>query len=186
LDFVKVLDFGLVKVVDTDEEARLTQANSIVGTPFYLSPEAVERPDSVTALSDIYAIGGVGYFLLTGTTVFSGKTIMDVCMKHVRAVPEPPSRRLGRPISPSLEAILLQCLAKDPMKRPPSARALMNALARCEPSQPWTEADAESWWSQFNPKAAPDAGLAARVLSQGAPTDASQGVEGVVPNGPPQ
>src|SRR5262249_53539913 len=78
-DFVKVLDFGLVKMVDAEENAKLTQANVTVGTPYYLSPEAIERPDSVTALSDIYAIGAVGYFLLTGTTVFSGKTVMDVC-----------------------------------------------------------------------------------------------------------
>src|SRR5262249_52621109 len=90
-DFVKVLDFGLVKAVNAEEEAKLTQANTAVGTPYYMSPEAVERPDTINALSDIYAIGAVGYFLLTGGPVFTGKTIMDICMKHVRATPEPPS-----------------------------------------------------------------------------------------------
>src|SRR5262249_11547791 len=73
-DFVKVLDFGLVKVVDAEEHAKLTQANVTLGTPYYMSPEAVERPDHVTALSDIYAIGAVGYFLLAGAPVFTGKT----------------------------------------------------------------------------------------------------------------
>ena len=96
-DFVKVLDFGLVKAVDAEEAAKLTQANVTVGTPHYLSPEAVERPDSVTALADIYAVGAVGYFLLTGTPVFSGKTVMEICMKHVRAIPDSPSQRLGNP-----------------------------------------------------------------------------------------
>lgn len=148
-DFVKVLDFGLVKVVDADEHAKLTQANVTVGTPYYMSPEAVERPDTITAMSDIYAIGAVGYFLLTGTTVFSGKTVMDVCMKHVRVAPESPSQRLGRAVTPALEAVILRCLAKDPASRPQNARTLMEELARCQPAQDWTRADAEAWWASF-------------------------------------
>jgi hypothetical protein len=148
-DFVKVLDFGLVKAVNTDEEAKLTQANVTVGTPHYLSPEAVERPDSVTALSDVYAIGAVGYFLLTGTPVFEGKTIMEICMKHVRALPEPPSVRLGRPVSPGLEGLILRCLAKNPKDRPDSARALAEALDRLEHDERWTPADADAWWASF-------------------------------------
>jgi hypothetical protein len=148
-DFVKVLDFGLVKTVDADELGKLTQANVTVGTPYYMSPEAVERPDTITALSDIYAIGGVGYYLLTGTPVFSGKTVMDICMKQVRAVPDPPSKRLGRPVAASVETLILRCLAKVPKDRPASARTLIDELARCEPSQPWTRADAEAWWATF-------------------------------------
>ena len=127
-DFVKVLDFGLVKAVNADETAKLTQANVTVGTPHYLSPEAVRAPDSITALSDIYAIGAVGYFLLTGTPVFAGKTVMEVCLKHTRTMPEPPSVRLGRPVSPGLEGLILRCLAKNPEDRPFSARALAEAL----------------------------------------------------------
>jgi hypothetical protein len=154
-DFVKVLDFGLAKAVDADEQAKLTLANVAVGTPYYMSPEAVERPDSITALSDIYAIGAVGYFLLTGGPVFSGKTVMDVCMKHVRASPDTPSKRLGRPVSPALEALILRCLAKGPKDRPPTTRDLMEELSRCEPSGPWTRADAAAWWSRFRQPAAP-------------------------------
>jgi hypothetical protein len=148
-DFVKVLDFGLVKAVNSDEAAKLTQANVTVGTPHYLSPEAVERPDSVTALSDIYAIGAVGYFLLTGTPVFAGKTVMEICMKHVRALPDPPSARLGRPVSPDLESLMLRCLAKNPKERPPSARTLTELLDRLEPSERWTRMDADAWWASF-------------------------------------
>jgi serine/threonine protein kinase len=172
-DFVKVLDFGLVKLVDAGEQGKLTQANVTMGTPYYMSPEAVERPDAITALSDIYAIGGVGYYLLTGTTVFSGKTVLDVCMKQVRAVPDPPSRRLGRAVSPGLEALILRCLAKAPGDRPPSSRALMEELARCEPSQPWTRAEAEAWWSTFRKPPRPGAEIAPTSVGQGATADFS-------------
>jgi hypothetical protein len=157
IDFVKVLDFGLVKVVDAEEESKLTQANTLLGTPYYMSPEAVEQPDSITAQSDVYAIGAVGYFLLTGTTVFTGKTIMDVCMKHAHAVPDPPSKRLSYPICPALEAVLLQCLAKDPKDRPQGTRTLLDQLAQCRPAQTWTQADAAAWWSMFQRTAGPAA-----------------------------
>jgi hypothetical protein len=148
-DYVKVLDFGLVKAVDADEEAKITRANVSVGTPYYMSPEAVERPDTITALSDIYAIGAVGYFLLTGSTVFTGKTVMEICMKHVRTAPDAPSKRLGHAVTDSLEAIILRCLAKTPTDRPHSARALLEELEQCEPTGAWTRADAESWWAAF-------------------------------------
>jgi hypothetical protein len=148
-DFVKVLDFGLVKAANTDEAAKLTQANVTVGTPHYLSPEAVENPESISPLSDVYAIGAVAYYLVAGTQVFAGKTVMEICMKHVRAVPEPPSARLGRPVSPGLEALILRCLSKKPEDRPPGTRALAEELDRLEPNGSWTRADAEAWWVSF-------------------------------------
>jgi serine/threonine protein kinase len=148
-DFVKVLDFGLVKAVNADEEAKLTQANVTLGTPNYMSPEAVELPDSVSVLSDVYAVGAVGYFLLTGSPVFSGKTVMEICMKHVRTKPDSPSARLGRPVSPGLEGLILRCLAKNPKNRPPGTRALAEELERLEPTGPWTRADADAWWASF-------------------------------------
>jgi hypothetical protein len=148
-DYVTVLDFGLVKVTNAEEEGRLTQANATVGTPFYMSPEGVERPDTITAAADIYAIGAVGYFLLTGTTVFTGRSIMDICMQHVRAVPQTPSARAGRPISPGVEAVIMHCLAKTPAGRPASAQDLINELAQCEPAPGWTHEDAVRWWGEF-------------------------------------
>ena len=99
-DFVKVLDFGLAKAVGAESQAGLNSADSITGTPLYLSPESIERPDAVDARTDLYALGAVGYFLLTGTPVFRGATIAEVCGQHLRAQPEPPSQRLGRPITP--------------------------------------------------------------------------------------
>lgn len=172
-DFVKVLDFGLVKAVNTDEAVKLTQANVTVGTPHYLSPEAVERPDSVTALSDVYAIGAVGYFLLTGTPVFAGKTVMEICMKHVRAMPDSPSVRLGRPVSAGLEGLLLRCLAKTPKDRPSGARALAEALDRLEPDGRWTRADAEAWWASFKQPDRASAGSRPTTLDRATPIVAS-------------
>jgi serine/threonine protein kinase len=156
-DFVKVLDFGLVKAANTDDAARLTQANVSVGTPYYMSPEAVENPDHVTPLSDVYAIGAVAYYLVTGTPVFGGKTIMEVCMKHVRAVPDPPSARLGGPVSPGLEGLILRCLSKNPEGRPPGTRALAVELDRLEPVGSWTRADADDWWASFQKARGDDA-----------------------------
>ena len=154
-DYVTVLDFGLVKVTNVDEEARITQANTTLGTPYYMSPEAVERPDTITAAADLYAIGAVGYFLLTGTTLFSGTTVMEICMQHVRAVPEVPSQRLGRPISAGVEAVIMHCLAKTPAGRPASAQELMDQLAQSAPAPGWTRADALQWWASFKGAQAP-------------------------------
>lgn len=148
-DFVKLLDFGLVKTAASASQLTLTAVNTITGTPLYLSPEAIERPDDVDAKSDLYAVGAVGYFLLTGTTVFTGKSLVEVCMQQVSEPPEPPSRRLGRPISAPLEELLLQCLAKRPEERPASAKALAEALAACSEANHWSDADAEAWWKAF-------------------------------------
>src|SRR4029079_2649212 len=120
-DFVKVLDFGLVKALDGQDEANVTSPHTLMGTPLYLSPEAINHPDTVDARSDVYAVGAVGYFLLTGTTVFTGTTIMEICMKHARTAPDSPSVRCGRAVSPALEALLLRCLAKTPSDRPRDA-----------------------------------------------------------------
>ncbi len=165
-----MLDFGLVKVLDADQQAKLTQANVTVGTPYYMSPEAVERPDTITALSDVYAIGAVGFFLLTGGPVFTGKTVMEICMKQLRNTPDPPSKRLGRAVSPGLEAVILRCLAKDPKDRPPSTPALMEELAKCEAAPGWTRLEAEGWWAAFK-KPAPSAAETIR-------TEVGQGTEG--------
>jgi hypothetical protein len=148
-DFVKVLDFGLAKAVGDAQAARLTAANSLTGTPLYLAPEAIERPGSVDARVDIYAIGAVGYFLLTGTPVFRGESIVEICMQHVQTPPETPSRRLGRSVAPALEAVLLHCLEKARERRPAGARILLEELAACDAQAGWSPADAEVWWADF-------------------------------------
>ena len=146
-DFVKVLDFGLVKALDGQEGANVTNPNSLMGTPLYLSPEAVDRPEEVDARSDVYAVGAVGYFLLTGTPVFTGATVMEICLKHSKAEPEAPSLRSGQPVSPALEKLLLRCLAKAPADRPRDAADLLHELERCAVQGTWSAADAAAWWA---------------------------------------
>jgi serine/threonine protein kinase len=145
-DFVKVLDFGLVKALGA-QDANVTSANALMGTPLYLSPEAVNQPDTVDARADVYAVGAVGYFMLTGTPVFTGTTIMEICLKHAKAAPEPPSVRTGRPVSPALEALLLRCLAKTPSERPSNAAELLHELDTCVVEGKWTAVDASTWWA---------------------------------------
>lgn len=145
-DVVKLLDFGLVKAVDAHREAGLTAANALTGTPLYLSPEAFTNPETVDAQSDLYSLGAVGYFLLTGTPVFRGTSLMDLCRQHVDAEPDTPSRRLGRRIDPDLEAVILRCLAKRPADRPATAAELADALTACASAGTWTAAMARTWW----------------------------------------
>jgi eukaryotic-like serine/threonine-protein kinase len=152
-DVVKLLDFGLVKAVDAEREAGLTAAGALTGTPLYMSPEGVQEPDTVDARSDIYSLGAVGYFLLTGLPLFDGTSAVDICMHQVSTLPESPSARLGRPVAADLEAILMSCLAKDPLQRPRTARDLVQQLDACRDAAAWTQADAEVWWEEYTPSA---------------------------------
>lgn len=147
-DVVKVLDFGLVKAAGARHDSGITLAGAILGTPLYVSPESITDSDRVDARSDLYAVGAVAYFLLTGTPVFRGENTMEICVAHVNKTPEPPSQRLGRPISPDLERIVLSCLEKNPLKRPQSASALLDELADCTVDTEWTTEDAATWWKE--------------------------------------
>jgi serine/threonine protein kinase len=148
-DFVKVLDFGLVKAQNTEGQLELTGANATLGTPLSMSPEAVEHPDAVDARSDIYSLGAVGYYLLTGETLFFGSSVGEVLMQQVRAQPDKPSARLRKSVSPDLEELLMQCLAKSPDARPPGAAAFEEALARCERAGEWSRQHADQWWRRY-------------------------------------
>jgi serine/threonine-protein kinase len=148
-DVAKVVDFGLVK--DANElrnaDPTLTNANSILGTPLYLAPEAILTPDNVDARSDLYALGAVGYFLLTGQPVFLGGSVVEVCVQHVHAEPVLPSERLGQPVAAALEAIILRCLAKRPEDRPQSAEVLRELLATSGVCI-WPRETAAAWWKR--------------------------------------
>jgi serine/threonine protein kinase len=150
-DFVKVLDFGLAKLAGEEREGNLTSTDVVAGTPLYVSPEAITQPERLDARADVYGIGAVGYFLLTGTPVFTGSSATDICLQHVRTTPEPPSARTGQPISPALEALLLRCLAKTPPQRPSDAAELLALLEACSVSGSWTAADAAQWWKARQP-----------------------------------
>jgi len=144
-DYVKVLDFGLAKDVSGAAAANVTAAPSLTGTPLYLAPETIENPEIATPRSDVYAIGAVGYFLLTGTTVFRGHSIIDILSAHVKQTPETPSQRLNRAVEPNLEALIMRCLAKNPQERPADAHALLEELATCD-TPAWRWSDARDWW----------------------------------------
>jgi hypothetical protein len=152
-DLVKVVDFGLVKDVglgagaSATSEAALTMADAITGTPLYIAPETVTAPETVDARADLYALGAVGYWLLTGTHVFGGRSILEVCGHHLHSIPDPPSTRLGTPVSSDLESVLLACLAKRPEDRPASAQVLRERLRACASAGLWTNARAAQWWA---------------------------------------
>lgn len=144
-DFVKVLDFGLVRELKNDAETTHSNVNLVVGTPLYMSPEAILEPDRVDAATDVYGLGAVGYFLLTGTTPFRGKTVLEVCAHHLHSSPPAPSTRV--PVPADLERVILSCLEKSKEARPASARALADALESCADAGSWKSADAERWWA---------------------------------------
>jgi eukaryotic-like serine/threonine-protein kinase len=145
-DFVKVLDFGLVKVQEGGDDTHLTSPNAVTGTPLYMAPEAVNQPERVDARSDVYAIGAVGYFLLTGSPVFTGASVMEICLKHVQAAPESPSARAGKAVHPQLESLILRCLMKSQSDRPADAAALLRELEACFVGGRWTREEAAVWW----------------------------------------
>jgi serine/threonine-protein kinase len=143
-DVVKVLDFGLVKELGTDSASTTTA--SLTGTPLYLSPESITAPDKIDGRSDLYAVGGVAYWLLTGTHVFEGSTVVEVCSHHLHTRPETPTARLGQPVPSDLEAVILKCLAKSPDDRYATADALAHALDACDSVDDWSDDLATSWW----------------------------------------
>lgn len=143
-DVVKVLDFGLVKALD---EAKQTQrTGGLAGTPLYMSPEAIHTPELVDARSDLYAVGALGYFLLTGQPVFTATSFVELYQDHVSKIPESPSQRLGKAVSPILESALLACLEKSRARRPQTARDLSQMLDRAPTASSWNVDDAEAWW----------------------------------------
>jgi serine/threonine protein kinase len=145
-DFVKLLDFGLVRAIDDANRAK--QGEGMAGTPLYMSPESIQTPDLVDARSDLYAVGAVSYFLLTGSPVFQATTLAELCQQHVDATPVTPSDRLGRAIDPDLEHAIMACLEKNRAKRPQTARDLSAMLHRLSAGDFWTINDADAWWSR--------------------------------------
>jgi hypothetical protein len=147
-DVAKVVDFGLVKSLRSAGERGVTLENVVLGTPHYMPPEAISSPERVDARSDLYAVGAVAYFLLTGRAVFDGGSAMSIFTKHLRDSPVAPSERLGRGIPADLEALVLASLSKDPAGRPASARDFRESLASCRGVPAWTDAEAAAWWKE--------------------------------------
>jgi serine/threonine protein kinase len=128
----------------------ITAANVLTGTPLYLSPETIRSDEQTDVRSDLYALGAVAYFLLTTVPVFSASTVFEVCAHHLHTDPVPPSQRAVHPIPRDLEDVVLQCLAKQPERRPQTARALHAKLEECRASSPWSREEAVAWWNRHN------------------------------------
>jgi serine/threonine protein kinase len=148
VDFLKILDFGLVR--DLSSNLRITNEGAVSGTPAYLAPEASTH-NTFDARGDIYALGCVAYYMLTGELVFHGETAAAVMAAHIRDKPVPPSRRTELPIPPELEAIVMDCLAKDPNDRPQTAEELQRRLVEVPLATPWNQDRAQAWWSTHVP-----------------------------------
>ena len=154
-DFIKVLDFGLVKY-DRDQSMLDTiKSDLTTGTPAYMAPEMASG-DPVDRRADLYALGCVGYWLLTGQMVFEADSALKMLIQHIQADPVPPSRRTGRPVPPGLERLIMRCLEKDPSRRPGSADELAAELDLVPLDRPWTQSRAREWWETNMAVAPPD------------------------------
>jgi eukaryotic-like serine/threonine-protein kinase len=152
VDYIKVLDFGLVKAIDTTstDQPQLTMDNVISGTPAYMAPEQILGHREQDARSDIYAVGCTAYWMLTGQLVFEGTTAMDTLMQHAHTAPVPPSQRTEVPVPAALDLLVLACLEKDPDRRPQTADDLSAGLLACR-TKPWSRDDARLWWDDHRP-----------------------------------
>ena len=157
-DFVKLLDFGIVKSIndagaggEAQTSSGFTSEHVVRGTPAFIAPEQALGGRPVDHRADIYGIGGVMYWLLTGQLVFTGDTPMQLLVQHAQATPEPPSTRTEVPIPKELDTIVLACLAKDPADRPQTARELARRLSAVPVKQEWTPELARAWWEAHQP-----------------------------------
>ncbi|MET0389967.1 MAG: serine/threonine-protein kinase [Polyangiales bacterium] len=152
-DVAKVLDFGLVKQLthveglDSTVQA-LTRDESFSGTPLYMAPEAITAPEQIDARTDLYALGAVGFYLLTGQDVFAGRNVVEICSHHLHSVPPPPSSRAVQAIPEDVDRLILSCLAKEQAARPADARELQRALRACHDAGSWSEDEARRFFEQ--------------------------------------
>jgi CHASE1-domain containing sensor protein len=146
-DVVKIVDFGLARTLEKSAgDSGSTSLDGITGTPMYLAPEAVSTPSALDARADLYSLGAVGYFMLTGKHVFDGTSVLEVLTKHLLEEPVPPSIRSGKALASDLEGVLLGCLAKDRQYRPSSAQALADSLRACADAARYDADAAKAWW----------------------------------------
>jgi serine/threonine-protein kinase len=157
-DVAKLLDFGLVqeRTGRTDGDNRLTLQGTILGSPPFMSPEQAAGKGHLDARSDIYSVGGVAYFLLTGRAPFERESALEMLIAHASEPVVPPSR-LRPEVPADLEAIVLRCLEKEPGKRFADADSLEKALAACADAGRWAEEDAAAWWKEHREAPATEA-----------------------------
>jgi serine/threonine-protein kinase len=151
---------------------RVTEVGSFAGTPAYGSPEsAIGEEGTVDARSDLYSLGCVAFWLLTGRTVFEASTPMQMLMHHVHREPEPPSRCTELPVPTELDTLVLDLLGKEKDARPSSAAAVGERLDRIPLAQSWGAERARQWWERHRPQrgwpaeiAAPDGAVSTSLV----------------------
>ncbi len=152
-DFVKVLDFGLVKLNRGEgAQTQLTAANTAAGTPAFMAPEIALGEPTIDGRADLYALGCVAYWLLTGRYVFEGNNAMKVVLAHVNEAPVPPSQQTELEVPAALDQLILECLEKKRENRPPSAADVLERLAAVNDSDSWDRDRAASWWRTHLPE----------------------------------
>jgi serine/threonine-protein kinase len=163
-DFIKVLDFGLVahRRPAGSSGSLLTLPEHAIGTPAFMAPE-VALGKEIDGRSDLYGLGCVAYWLVTGRQVFEGASVLEIVSKHVHLEPDPPSRHSPGDMPQDLEDLILRCLEKTPERRPTSARELARLLGSVRLEDSWSDASAEAWWREHIPVGSGDA-AAASVL----------------------
>ena len=146
-DFVKVLDFGLVKgEANNGHDTLLTLAGTATGTPAFMAPELAMGKENVDARADIYSLGCVAYWLLTGQLLFENSNPVAMAVDHVSTSPTPPSQRTETEIPEALERVILSCLEKEPGSCPSSAMDLYDQLEACNLESNWNQQQAKDWW----------------------------------------
>jgi serine/threonine-protein kinase len=156
-DVAKLLDFGLVLAPGIRQrDERLTLEGAVAGTPAYMCPEAAAGRDNLDARSDVYCLGAVAYFLLTGQPPFAGRSPAQMLAAHIYEAPAPLTHHRAD-LPAELQAVVLRCLSKDPEARYPDASAVSTELAECHHIGRWTEEAAADWWrSRFGRNRYPD------------------------------
>ena len=149
-DFVKVLDFGLVQTRRPDAASAITETSitgeKLIGTPAYMAPEIILGRDDVDRRADVYALGCVAFYLLTGTRVFQDGNQMQALVDHVHTEPVPPSNRLGAPLPREVDTLVLDCLRKDPSARPHDAGEVLDRITADNLADRWSNSQARAWW----------------------------------------
>jgi serine/threonine protein kinase len=149
-DSVKVLDFGLVREFRRDKDKlAITAKESFVGTPWFMPPEAFKDSSNLDPRSDIYSVGALGYYLLTGRFVFEGDSVFEIYEKQLTEHPAPPGRFAPQPVTPEMDRIILQCLDRDPDKRPASVLELRESLVKTSRAFEFTPELRTRWWGAF-------------------------------------
>ena len=150
-DFLKILDLGVVSRQGQESMAPITLAGVVLGTPAFLAPELLSREGSFDGRADIYALGCVAFWLLTGRTPFEGNDTMSLLMHHSTTMPPPPSEMSEAPIPAEMDALVLECLSKEPALRPASADVLWELLDGLPIASRWDRRRARKWWVQHEP-----------------------------------